>query len=142
MGIRSVPALAGLVAATAVVAAELVLAAATGASARSGWTVTTQVTVDGGAARGIGTTTAPPDETPESTTGSSQPAIPSAAPTRGDPPAPAGDSVPVEHADPRPEPAPPPPPPDPEPPVPPQPEAAVASPPGEATEINTSGKNP
>jgi hypothetical protein len=107
MSVSSRPALAGVVAALAVAAVELVLATATGAHARSGWTVTTQVTVRGETVDPPDSATPPagdPAGRQERTAEPSQPTNPSAAPT------PSVDSPPpVEHAGAGPAPADPPP---------------------------------
>jgi hypothetical protein len=108
MNVSSRPVLAGVVVALAVAAAELVLATATGAHARSGWTVTTQVTVHGEAVDPPGSTATPPAGDPagerERTTEPPQPANPSAAPTTS-----VDSPPPVEHTDAEPAPVDPPP---------------------------------
>ncbi len=141
MSVSSRPVLAGVVVALAVAAVELVLATATGAHARSGWTVTTQVTVRGEIVDPPDSTATPsagdPAATWERTTEPSQPANPSAAPTPS-----AGSPTPVEHADAEPAPADPPPrPPAPPPPPPGEPALPEATPAGAATEA-ASGNNP
>jgi hypothetical protein len=143
MNVSSRPVLAGVAAALAVAVAELVLTTATGAHARSGWTVTTQVTVRGGTVDPPDSTATPATGDPagkrERTTEPSQPANPTAAPIPS-----AGSPAPVEHADAGPAPAGPPPGPPPDsPPDPPRGEPALpeATPAGGTTEA-ASGNDP
>jgi len=77
---------AGVAAALGLAVAALVLTTATGASARSGWTVTTQVTVRGGTADPTGAPTDRTDRPPRRPDTATRPTHPSAAPgTAADP---------------------------------------------------------